>query len=96
MEPKTFESLEKIEKWADENQGEVTRHLIEAWKEVIETDKESLTVISCNVYQNAEDINIIVESCEAEAALDSLLEESVGREDYEAAQKIQSLQEKLE
>lgn len=95
MEPKTFESLDSMEKWAKENPGEVTRHLVKAWEKIIEEEKENIVVISCTPRNYQEEMNIVVEEGEEEESLNTLLEESVEREDYEAAKKIKDLQKKI-
>lgn len=96
MEPKVFDDLEEMETWAKNSPGKVTRHLLSAWEEVIENeDLESVTVVRCQPDEYFEDMNIVVEQNEAEEALEELLQESIDREDYEAARDITKLQEKL-
>lgn len=96
MEPKVFDDLEEMETWAKNSPGKVTRHLLSAWEKVIENeDLESVTVVRCQPDEYFEDMNIVVEQNEAEEALEELLQESIDREDYEAARDITKLQEKL-
>lgn len=95
MEPKVFEDLDNMEVWAEENPDDVTRHLLEAWEQIIEGEKETITVVTCKPDEYFEDMNIVVKEEEAEQALEELLQESIEREDYEAARDITALQEKL-
>lgn len=95
MEPKTFEDLDSMEDWARQNPNKVSRHLIRAWREVIEDGEENVTVISCSHDQYFEDMNIVVEKGEEEEALETLLQESIDREDYELAREITTLQDKI-
>jgi len=95
MEPKVFDDLDEMEDWAENRPAEVTRHLLEAWEEIIEGNEEIITISACRPEVYFEDLNIVVEEHEDEEALEQLLEESVEREDYEAAQRIKELQSKL-
>lgn len=95
MEPKVFEDLDEMEDWAENHPDKVTRHLLRAWEEIIEGDEDILTVIKCQPDEYFEDMDIVVEKHEAEVSLEQLLQESVEREDYEAAQRIKELQENL-
>ena len=95
MEPKTFDDLDSMEDWARENPDKVSRHLLKAWREVIGGDKENVTVISCSDDHYFEDMNIVVEKGDEEEALETLLQESIDREDYELAREITTLQDKI-
>lgn len=97
MEPKTFTNFDEMETWATEHPDEVSRHILKAWREVIEGDKDVIIVVRCtNPAQYDRDMNIIVEKGEEEEALEALLQEAIDREDYEVAQEIQELQEKVD
>lgn len=95
MEPKVFHDLDKMETWAEDHPDKVARHILKAWRQIIEEDEEVIVVVRCKSDEYLEDMNIIVEKGEEKEALESLLNESVDREDYELAQKIQELQEKV-
>ena len=96
MEPKTFDDLDSMETWARSNQDKVSRLLLRAWREVIEEGKQNVVVISCSPDEYYEDMKIIVEKGEEEEALETLLQETVDREDYELAREITLLQDKIE
>jgi hypothetical protein len=95
MEPKVFQDLDKMETWAKDHPDKVSRHILKAWREIVEEDEETIVVVRCESEDYIEDMNIIVEKGEEEEALESLLDEAVEREDYELAKEIQSLQEKV-
>lgn len=95
MDPITFEDLDEMETWVKDNQDKVARHLLSAWQEVIEEEKESMVVVRASPKGYHEDMDIIVERDEAKEALDTLLDEAIEREDYEIAKEISSLQEKV-
>ena len=84
MEPKVFDDLDEMEDWAENRPAEVTRHLLEAWEEIIEGNEEILTIISCRPDGYFEDLNIVVEAHEAEEGLEQLLAVSGQSEEYEA------------
>jgi len=96
METKVFDDLDEMETWARENPNEVSRHILQAWREIIEGDAESLVIVKAQPDEYHEDMNIIVEEGEEEEALETLLQESIDREDYELARKITKLQDKLD
>lgn len=96
MEPKVFEDLDNMEVWAQDHPDKVSRHLLRAWREVVEDGKQSVVVVRCSPEEYFEDMNIIVEEGEAEEALETLLQEAIDREDYEIARDITKLQDKLE
>lgn len=95
MDIKTFDGVESMESWAKENPDEVSRRMVEAWREVIEDGKKTEIVFRCKQKQLSEPIEVVVESGFEGEALSTLLEEAIEREDYELAQEIQSLQEKV-
>lgn len=96
MEPKQFDDLDSMEDWARKNPDEVSRHILKAWREVIEEGTESIVVVTCSPEEYYEDMNIIVEKGEEEEALETLLQEAIDREDYETAREITKLQDKIE
>lgn len=96
MEPKEFDDLDEMEVWAKENPDEVSRHILQAWREIIEGGAETLVVVRAQPEEYHEDMNIIVEQGEEKEALETLLQESIDREDYELARDITNLQDKLD
>jgi hypothetical protein len=95
MKPKVFRSLDNLENWARENPDKVARHILKAWRKIVEGKKDFIVIIKCKSDDYLEDMNIIVEKGEEKEALESLLNESIEREDYELAKEIKSLQEKV-
>jgi len=95
MEPKVFHDLDKMETWAKDHPDKVARHILKAWRKIIEEDEEVIVVVKCKSDDYLEDMDIIVEKGEETEALESLLNEAVDREDYELAKEIKSLQEKV-
>ena len=95
MDPKVFQSLEEMEAWTRENQDEIARHILKAWREIIEEDTEQIVIVKAKPEEYHEDMNIIVEKGEEEEALETLLQEAIDREDYELAREITNLQEKV-
>lgn len=95
MDIKTFDGVEKMKSWAEENPDKVSRRMVQGWREIIENEKAVEVVFRCKPKQFAEPVDVIVESGFEEEGLSTLLEEAVDREDYELAQKIHSLQEKV-
>ena len=96
MEPKVFETLDDLDNWATANQGEVARHILKAWREIIEEGTEQIVIVKAQPEEYHEDMNIIVEKGEEEEALETLLQEAIDREDYELAREIADLQEKVD
>jgi len=87
MDPKTFESVETLERWLEENPDEVGRHILKSWEYVLENDVENYVIIE------SEEITVTAELNKAEEGVQSLKRDAIDREDYELAQKVQKLQE---
>jgi len=96
MEPIIFQDLEEMETWTRENQDEIARHILKAWREIIEEGTEQIVIVKAQPEEYHEDMNIIVEKGEEKEALETLLQEAIEREDYELAREITDLQEKVD
>lgn len=92
---KEFDGVENMEEWAKTNPDKVSRKLVDAWRGVVEEDVQTEVVFQCHCKGAPEPLEVIVESGHESEALETLLREAVEREDYELAQEIQDLQEKL-
>ena len=96
MEPKVFQDLDDLEAYATNNQDEIARHILKAWREIIEEGTEQIVIVKAQPEEYHEDMNIIVEKGEEKEALETLLQEAIEREDYELAREITDLQEKVD
>jgi type II secretory pathway component PulF len=96
MKPKVFADLDEMETWVGQNQDEIARHILKAWREIIEEGTEQIVIVKAQPEEYHEDMNIIVEKGEEKEALETLLQEAIEREDYELAREITDLQEKVD
>jgi type II secretory pathway component PulF len=96
MQPKVFDSLDQLDEWSENNANEIARHILKAWREIIEEGTEQIVIVKAQPEEYHEDMNIIVEKGEEKEALETLLQEAIDREDYELAREITDLQEKVD
>lgn len=89
MNTKNFESVEALERWLDDDPGEVSRHILRTWRHVLENEIDEHEIVQCD------EVVVTAKLDQAEEGIQALKKDAINREDYELAHQIKELQEEF-